>query len=84
MRKKRNASFGGSVRTRKGQLRVCSMDPILLNIIRKSAEEKDYGVPSPDNIGEFTNRIIMSKRDDVRYSLRMIFLRLNNEFDLVH
>jgi hypothetical protein len=59
------------------------MDPILVGIIRRTAGEVDAAA-ARDGVGEFTNRIIMSKKDNVRYYLRMLFLRLNNEFDLVH
>lgn len=57
------------------------MDPVLLGIIRKTAVEGNLA--QDDDSCDFTNRIIMSKEQNVRYFLRMVFSRLNNEFNLI-
>jgi hypothetical protein len=60
------------------------MDPILASIIENY---KLNPVPNmdgmDDEIGDFTNRIIMSKEEDIRYFLRMVVTRLDNEFGLL-
>jgi hypothetical protein len=60
------------------------MDPVLVAIIRKMAQECGGGTESDEHVkvGEFTNRIIQSKKDNVRYYLRTVYSRLNGEFDL--
>ena len=67
------------------RLRAAAMDPVLAGIIRSTAADlNDPAGPasSARDLADFTNRIIMSKRDNVRYYLRMIYVRLNSEFDL--
>jgi hypothetical protein len=60
------------------------MDPILASII-----EKYKSAPTPnqdgldEEVGDFTNRIIMSKDEDIRYFLRMTVTRLDDEFGLL-
>ncbi len=56
------------------------MDPVLMGIIRNYKNMHGETLPAVDDIGEFTNRIIISKRDDKRYFLRMVVMRLDNEF----
>jgi hypothetical protein len=60
------------------------MDPVLVAIIRKMAQECGGGTESDGHVkvGEFTNQIIQSKKDNVRYYLRTVYSRLNGEFDL--
>jgi hypothetical protein len=63
------------------------MDPILNAIIRdfyeKNIKQREQAMQNANMTNvEFTNKIIMSKEDDIRYYLRLIWLRLNNEFNL--
>jgi hypothetical protein len=59
------------------------MDPVLAGIIRNYKDAQGVAPPPCDDIGEFTNRIIISKENDKRYFLRMIVLRLDNEFNVL-
>eukprot|EP00961_Rhodomonas_salina_P044311 595264-Rhodomonas_salina.3 len=60
------------------------MDPVLVSIIN-NYNKKPHGAKDclDGTVGDFTNRIIMSKDDDIRYFLRMIATRLDNEFGLL-
>lgn len=44
---------------------------------------KGESLPPPDGVGEFTDNIIQSKQDDKLYFMRMVVLRMNNEFNLL-
>jgi hypothetical protein len=60
------------------------MDPILQSIIQKynrSPAENSDGLDA--EVGSFTNRIIMSKKEDISFYLRMIANRLDGEFHLL-
>jgi hypothetical protein len=60
------------------------MDPILLSIIQKYSQNPAANTDGLDSeVGSFTNKIIMSKREDISFYLRMIANRLDNEFNLL-
>eukprot|EP00961_Rhodomonas_salina_P157838 2124754-Rhodomonas_salina.1 len=58
------------------------MDPVLARMISDFHSQHKATIPK-DSVGDFTNRIILCKDKDVRYFMRMISMRLNNEFDLL-
>ena len=63
------------------------MDPILSAIIRdfyqKNVKQREDEMQNANMTNvEFTNKIIMSKEEDIKYYMRLVFLRLNNEFNL--
>ncbi len=59
------------------------MDPVLVSIIKNYKDAFGNAPPPSDDIGEFTNRIIISKKNDKRYFMRMIVLRLENQFNVL-
>jgi hypothetical protein len=60
------------------------MDPILLSLIQQySQSPPSYTDGLDKEIGSFTNQIIMSKREDISFYLRLIANRLDNEFSLL-
>jgi len=63
------------------------LDPILFKIIEKYRQEcidKDPETIIPTNdIGEFTNRIVLCKKQDLRYYFRLVVDRLNREFPVL-
>jgi hypothetical protein len=66
------------------QILSARMDPILLSIIQnynRNPTENGDGLDA--EVGGFTNRIIMSKKEDISFYLRMIVNRLDGEFHLL-
>lgn len=73
-------------KSQRNAVRNNNMDPILCRIIEKyyqsmpPNEDGSPPMPPTDEVGDFTNRIVLCKKKDMQYYLRMVVLRLDGEF----